>query len=44
MTEVNKTAAQIKTLLADLKTLNANIDKQVQFLNDLPKAPNGVFV
>jgi len=44
MTDVKTAAATLKTLLTDIKTLSTNIDKQKQFLTDLPKAPNGVFV
>jgi chromosome segregation ATPase len=44
MQDVRAAATQLKTVLADLKTLAAAIDKQLDFLSGLPKAPNGVFV
>jgi chromosome segregation ATPase len=44
MTDIKTAAAQLKQVLADLKTIAEGIGKQVQALNDLPKEPNGVFV
>jgi chromosome segregation ATPase len=44
MGDVQKAAAQLKTVLADLKSLADGIDKQARFLSELPKVPNGVFV
>jgi chromosome segregation ATPase len=43
MAEVNEALAQLKSVVADLKTIAAGVAKQLGFLEDLPKEPNGVF-
>jgi chromosome segregation ATPase len=44
MTDVAKAAAQLKTALTELKSVADGIEKQIRFLTELPKPPNGVFV
>jgi chromosome segregation ATPase len=44
MADVKTASAQVKAVLADLKSIADGIGKQIQALADLPKEPNGVFV
>jgi uncharacterized phage infection (PIP) family protein YhgE len=44
MGDVKTAAAQLKTVLADLKALADGIEKQLRLISELPKAPAGVFV
>lgn len=44
MIDVKAAATQLKTVLADLKTIGEGIEKQLRLLAELPKAPNPVFV
>ena len=44
MGDVKAAAAQLKTVLTDLKVIGDGIEKQLGFMTELPKPPNGVFV
>jgi chromosome segregation ATPase len=44
MENVKEALAQLKAVMADLKTIAEGVSKQLGLLNDLPKEPNGVFV
>jgi seryl-tRNA synthetase len=44
MGDVKAAATQLKTVLADLKSVSDGIDKQIELLSTVPNEPKGVFV